>query len=102
MQSARALTGRPNWIIFDEAHQLFPDGVNAADAALPEELAPAIFCAAHPARISARLLARVSVFVGVGAGRGRCAARIRACREHRDATRYSRRYPPRRSNRLAA
>ncbi|CCD38955.1 unnamed protein product [Candidatus Paraburkholderia kirkii UZHbot1] len=68
MQSSRALTGRPHWILFDEAHQLFPGTANTADEALPEQLGPAIFSTVHPNAISPRVLERVNVFIGAGPG----------------------------------
>ncbi|EKS70995.1 MULTISPECIES: HAD-IIB family hydrolase [Caballeronia] len=68
LQSTRALNGRPHWILFDEAHQLFPNAANAADETLPEQLGPAIFATVHPNAISQRVLERVNVFIGAGPG----------------------------------
>lgn len=68
MQKTRALTGRPHWMIFDEAHHFFPASINAADETLPDQLAPALFATVHPNQLSARLLDRVTVFIGAGPG----------------------------------
>lgn len=42
MQKSRALTGRPHWMLFDEAHHFFPASINPADEVLPDQLAPAL------------------------------------------------------------
>lgn len=68
MQKTRALTGRPHWLIFDEAHHFFPATITAADEALPDQLAPALFATVHPNQVSRRLLDRVTVFIGAGEG----------------------------------
>ncbi|WP_244818121.1 HAD family hydrolase [Caballeronia sp. Lep1P3] len=68
MQKSRALTGRPHWMIFDEAHHFFPSSINPADEVLPDQLAPALFVTVHPEQLSSRLLERVTVFIGAGPG----------------------------------
>jgi len=68
MQKSRAVTGRPHWMLFDEAHHLFPASINPADEMLPDQLAPALFVTVHPEQLSPRLLDRVTVFIGAGPG----------------------------------
>ncbi|WP_175943748.1 HAD family hydrolase [Caballeronia sp. BCC1704] len=68
MQKSRALTGRPHWMLFDEAHHFFPASINPADEVLPDQLAPALFVTVHPEQLSPRLLDRVTMFIGAGPG----------------------------------
>jgi hypothetical protein len=48
LASLRARTGRPHWLIIDEAHHLLPAARNGSSMALPKELAATILITVHP------------------------------------------------------
>jgi hydroxymethylpyrimidine pyrophosphatase-like HAD family hydrolase/energy-coupling factor transporter ATP-binding protein EcfA2 len=61
----KARTGRPHWIIVDEAHQLFPAGPGAS-LKLPDVFPASIFNTASPERISNNILKKIDVVVAFG------------------------------------
>ncbi len=62
----RASTGRPHWLIVDEAHHLLPAERDSASLALPREMPAAILITVHPEAVSADVLADVDALVTVG------------------------------------
>lgn len=62
----RARTGRPNWIIIDEAHHLFPHDWDTA-ATLPGDVANIIFVTVDPSSLAPRVLDIVESVLAVGA-----------------------------------
>jgi len=80
----RAETGRPHWIVLDEAHHCLPARSDVVAATLPQELKGVIAVTVHPEEIAKGFLDLVTTFVGVGdAGRAAietfCAVTGRPC-----------------------
>ena len=67
-QELRARTGRPHWIVADEAHHLFPTEWQPSALTRPEEIANLLLITVHPERVSPALLRQVAVGFGVGPG----------------------------------
>jgi HAD superfamily hydrolase (TIGR01484 family) len=62
----RSATGRPHWIVMDEAHQLLPAEGRPAPQSVPDELDGLVVVAVHPSRVSPSVLSAVTVVIGVG------------------------------------
>ena len=62
----RARTGRPHWLLIDEAHHLLP--ASRADVAqtVPDDIPAAIFITVHPEAVSANMLKTVGTVVALG------------------------------------
>ena len=58
-------TGRPHWLVLDEAHHLLSDHVNAARS-LPPALDSTMLITVHPEQLPPEVLAAVNVVVTVG------------------------------------
>lgn len=63
----RAQTGRPHWLILDEAHHLMPADWKPPAGVLPEAWHNAVLITVHPELLAAPLLERVGTFLNVGA-----------------------------------
>lgn len=63
----RARTGRPHWIILDEAHHLMPAEWRPADGTLPHELQNFLMITVHPELLAPTLLARIGTVMILGA-----------------------------------
>jgi hypothetical protein len=59
----RARTGRPHWIVVDEAHHLMPASVTPREQAVPQAPRGLFLITVHPERLAAGLLAGVDVVV---------------------------------------
>jgi HAD superfamily hydrolase (TIGR01484 family) len=66
LQELRAQTGRPHWIIVDEAHHLLPSSWDPASLTLPQELAGMVLITVHPEMVAQAALAPVDTVVAVG------------------------------------
>jgi hydroxymethylpyrimidine pyrophosphatase-like HAD family hydrolase len=55
----RARTGRPHWIVVDEAHHLSPGKRSPGTSGLPAEPHGLLYITVHPAHVSQALLAKV-------------------------------------------
>jgi hydroxymethylpyrimidine pyrophosphatase-like HAD family hydrolase len=64
LSKLRASTGRPHWIILDEAHHLIPNTVESHYSAA--DLSSSIIVTTRPSSLSAAALAAVRTVVGVG------------------------------------
>jgi hydroxymethylpyrimidine pyrophosphatase-like HAD family hydrolase len=64
----RAGTGRPHWIVLDEAHHCLPAGWEPAPISLPQEFPAAIAVTVHPGALARNFLRLVSNVIGVGEG----------------------------------
>ena len=64
--SMRARTGRPHWLIIDEAHHLLPKARDGASLAMPKSLAATILITVHPDLVSPDLLAEVETVIALG------------------------------------
>src|SRR5437868_3083544 len=66
LQELRARTGRPHWIVIDEAHHLFPASWQPAPLTLPRELGGVLMVTVHPQHVSAAMLEAVDTALAVG------------------------------------
>ena len=66
LSKLRISTGRPHWIVLDEAHHCLPAKWDPAPVSLPQELPAAIAVTVHPEEVSPDFLKLVSTVVGVG------------------------------------
>jgi hypothetical protein len=66
LQESRSQTGRPHWIIIDEAHHLLPAGLESAGLTTPKELANFALVTVHPDHVSQAILSQVNGVIAVG------------------------------------
>jgi HAD superfamily hydrolase (TIGR01484 family) len=66
LSELRAQTGRPHWIVLDEAHHLMPASRPAAGMSLPRELHATILVTVHPDQLAPEVLASVETVAAVG------------------------------------
>ena len=64
--SLRTRTGRPHWLIIDEAHHLMPARRKDLPQVLPEEIPATVFITVHPEEVSSDVLKRVDVVLALG------------------------------------
>ena len=69
--SLRSRTGRPHWVIMDEAHHLLPAAHDGAPLTLPQKPTGMVLVTVHPEAISREALAHVSVVLGLGPEAGK-------------------------------
>lgn len=62
----RAATGRPHWLIIDEAHHLLPTSWQPASQALPPVLDRLLLITVHPEEVSPTVMALVKTVIAVG------------------------------------
>jgi len=67
LQAMRVQTGRPHWLVFEEAHQLFPADWHPADESLPSMLETALAVTVHPDQVAPALLRQINVALVTGA-----------------------------------
>lgn len=67
LQAMRMRTGRPHWLVVDEAHHLLP----AAWGHGPRELRECVFVTVHPDRLSPSVIGAIDVLIVVGASPNR-------------------------------
>ena len=65
LSELRAQTGRPHWIVLDEAHHLAPAS-RPAGVSLPRELHATILVTVHPDQLASEVLATVETVAAVG------------------------------------
>lgn len=63
----RSRTGRPHWLILDEAHHLMPAEWLPPNGTLPTELTNVVLVTVHPELLSNALLSRINTVMAVGA-----------------------------------
>lgn len=66
LHELRAATGRPHWIVIDEAHHLLPATWQPAATVLPGGLRNVVLVTVHPDHVAAPALAQVNRLVIVG------------------------------------
>lgn len=66
LQELRARTGRPHWLIIDEAHHLMPESSGPVELTLPETLNSTMLITVHPSRLAKSILNRVDTVIAVG------------------------------------
>ncbi len=67
LQALRARTGRPHWIVLDEAHHMLPQSWGHASSVLPHKLGEAILVTVHPDHVAPAVLAPIDLVLAVGA-----------------------------------
>ncbi|HET9849955.1 MAG TPA: HAD family hydrolase [Candidatus Dormibacteraeota bacterium] len=66
IQELRAATGRPHWVVIDEAHHMRPESSGPVELTLPETLASTILITVHPDRLATSVLDRVDGVIAIG------------------------------------
>lgn len=66
MLEMRAATGRPHWVLIDEAHHLLPTAWAPTTLNLPQELNRLILVTVHPGEVSPAVLEMVKLVIAVG------------------------------------
>lgn len=68
LQAMRTRTGRPHWIILDEAHHMMPAEWSHFGRALPQQLGETVFVTVHPDHLAPAMLSLVNTVIAVGPG----------------------------------
>ncbi len=66
LQELRAQTGRPHWIVVDEAHHLLPATWDPASLTLPQKLSGFLFITVSPEHVAPAALSSVDAVIGIG------------------------------------
>jgi HAD superfamily hydrolase (TIGR01484 family) len=66
LQELRTRTGRPHWIVIDEAHHVLPAEWEPGPLSLPENLSGVLQISVHPDLIAPKLLRAVKTLIVVG------------------------------------
>lgn len=66
LQALRARTGRPHWLVLDEAHHMFPDTWGHTGSALPERLGETLLVTVHPEHVAPEILAPIDIVIAIG------------------------------------
>jgi hypothetical protein len=66
LQALRIRTGRPHWIILDEAHHLMPPEWVHLDTLIPHSLQGVVFVTVHPVHLAPVALSVVDLLVAIG------------------------------------
>jgi hydroxymethylpyrimidine pyrophosphatase-like HAD family hydrolase len=62
----RARTGRPHWVVLDEAHHMIPVASNPATLTLPQSLDGVMMITVHPDHVDAAALSLINTLITVG------------------------------------
>jgi hydroxymethylpyrimidine pyrophosphatase-like HAD family hydrolase len=79
IQELRARSGRPHWLVIDEAHHLLPTSWRPSPSTLPRELSGLMLISVHPDHVAPAVLSLIQMLITVGdlpeqAIQGFCAA----------------------------
>jgi HAD superfamily hydrolase (TIGR01484 family) len=66
VQELRAKTGRPHWIIIDEAHHLLPATLDSASLTIPKELSTFALVTVNPDQVARAILGSVNGLIAIG------------------------------------
>ncbi len=66
LQELRAQTGRPHWIVIDEAHHLMPATWDKASFLLPQNVSGFLFITVSPEHVAPAALSTVNAVIGIG------------------------------------
>ena len=67
LQELRTRTGRPHWIVVDEAHHLMPANWTPAPQALPRRAGGMLYITVHPDSLAPAVVESVDLLLAVGA-----------------------------------
>jgi hydroxymethylpyrimidine pyrophosphatase-like HAD family hydrolase len=67
LQALRTRTGRPHWILVDEAHHLLPSSWVPAPLTVPQNIGPLVAVTVHPDQVSPAVLKTIQLVLAVGA-----------------------------------
>ena len=68
MHELRATTGRPHWLVLDEAHHFLPTLAQTSEESLPADLGGLVAITVKPSELSRSFLERLTAAIGVGPG----------------------------------
>jgi len=66
VQELRATTGRPHWIIIDEAHHLLPATLDSASSTIPKDLSTFALVTVHPDQVARAILSSTNGLIAIG------------------------------------
>lgn len=66
IQQLRAQTGRPHWLIIDEAHHLLPSTLDSASLTIPKELSTFLLVTVHPDKVARAVLSSTNAIIAIG------------------------------------
>jgi HAD superfamily hydrolase (TIGR01484 family) len=66
LHAMRSRTGRPHWIILDEAHHMIPTGGGDLTSMLPQRFGETVLVTVHPEHVAHGALSLVDVAIAVG------------------------------------
>jgi hypothetical protein len=66
IQELRSRTGRPHWIIVDEAHHLLPATLDSASLGIPKELSTFALITVHPDQVARAILSSTNGLIAIG------------------------------------
>lgn len=66
LQNMRVRTGRPHWIVIDEAHHVLPAGSGLSESVLPRRLGETVLVTVRPSELARQILPLIDVVVAVG------------------------------------
>ncbi|MEX3764720.1 HAD hydrolase family protein [Paraburkholderia phenoliruptrix] len=71
VQQLRMRTGRPHWLVFDEAYHLFPAGWAGASQTIPAALETALAITVSPQQLDGAFLRQVNLLLAMGPSAGK-------------------------------
>lgn len=66
LMSFRARTGRPHWLLIDEAHHMMPAARDGESLTIPKSLAGTVMITVHPDLMSRAALEQAETVIGIG------------------------------------
>src|SRR5512138_207806 len=66
LQAMRARTGRPHWVVLDEAHHMLPQDWGHTESTMPRALGETILVTVHPDHVAPAMLAPVDIVFAIG------------------------------------
>ena len=66
VQSLRLRSGRPHWLVVDEAHHIFPSEWGPASTEMTDELSNLMLVTVHPEHVSPNALRKINTVIAVG------------------------------------
>jgi hypothetical protein len=76
LQAMRARTGRPHWLVLDEAHHMLPPTWGPAGSTLPLRLGETILITVHPDHVNPLILESIDIAVAIGRSPGETLAKF--------------------------